>query len=58
MIIIPTFVVRYVNLNSSLVILGCVVLLITIFRVNSKNIIFVTDDVKEDWFNIINGEKQ
>ena len=37
MIIIPIFVIRYVNLNSSLVLLGSVVLLLAIFKFNSKN---------------------
>jgi hypothetical protein len=37
MIIIPIFVVRYVNLNSSLVILGAVALLLAIVKFNSKN---------------------
>lgn len=26
-------------------------------KAKNKDIIFITDDVKEDWFNIINGEK-
>lgn len=31
--------------------------LITYAKENKKNLIFVTDDVKEDWFQEINGEK-